>query len=33
MDKIVEYLIIIGLVISALVTAWTVLTPNHLFIV
>ena len=33
MDKIVEYLIIIGLVISALVTAWSVLTPNHLFIV
>ena len=32
MSKAIEYLIIIGLVISALVTAWSVLTPNHLFI-
>jgi len=32
MNKIVETLIIVGLVVTALITAWAVLTPNHLFI-
>lgn len=32
MSKLVEYLIIIGLVVSAVITAWSVLTPNHLTI-
>lgn len=32
MNKIIEYLIIIGLVASAIIAAWSVLTPNHLFI-
>lgn len=32
MNKALEYLIIIGLVISAVVTAWSVLSDNHLFI-
>ncbi|TQR54462.1 hypothetical protein [Campylobacter troglodytis] len=32
MSKIIEYLIIIGLVLSAVITAWSVLTPNHLAI-
>lgn len=30
--KALDYVIVIGLVISAIVTAWSVLTPNHLFI-
>ena len=30
--KALDYIIVIGLVISAIVTAWSVLTPNHLFI-
>lgn len=30
--KALDYIIIIGLVVSAIVTAWSVLTPNHLFI-
>lgn len=32
MNKVLEYLIIIGLVATAVITAWSVLTPNHLFI-
>lgn len=32
MNKVLEYLIIIGLVATAIITAWSVLTPNHLFI-
>ncbi|MBS4236296.1 hypothetical protein [Campylobacter vulpis] len=30
MSKTLEYLIVIGLIISAVVTAWSVLTLNHL---
>lgn len=30
--KALDYIIVIGLVVSAIVTAWSVLTPNHLFI-
>ncbi|WP_291952465.1 hypothetical protein [Campylobacter sp.] len=32
MVKIMEYLIIIGLIITAGITAWSVLTANHLYI-
>lgn len=32
MSKAIEYLIIIGLVASAIIAAWSVLTANHLFI-
>ncbi|EAJ1261225.1 hypothetical protein A0068_06860 [Campylobacter lari] len=32
MAKILEYLIVVGLVVAAGVTAWSVLTVNHLFI-
>ncbi|KAA8603534.1 hypothetical protein CGP82_06810 [Campylobacter sp. LR185c] len=32
MNKIVETLIIVALVVTAVVTVWSVLTPNHLFI-
>lgn len=32
MNKLLEILIVIGLIISAVVTAWSVLTPNSLFI-
>lgn len=30
MSKAVEYLIIVTLVVSAIITAWSVLTANHL---
>lgn len=30
MTKTLEYLIVIGLVVSAVVTAWAVLSANHL---
>ncbi|MCR2039029.1 hypothetical protein [Campylobacter helveticus] len=30
MSKTLEYLIVIGLIVSAVVTAWSVLTINHL---
>ncbi|EOV0661132.1 hypothetical protein ACT7GF_000984 [Campylobacter upsaliensis] len=30
MSKTLEYLILVGLIISAVVTAWSVLTLNHL---
>lgn len=32
MNKLLEILIVVGLIISAVVTAWSVLTPNSLFI-
>ncbi len=32
MNKLLEILIVVGLVIAAAVTAWSVLTPNSLFI-
>lgn len=32
MSKMLEYLIVIGLIVSAAVCAWAVLTPNHLFV-
>lgn len=32
MNKALEYLIIIGLVVTAAITAWSVLTANHLHI-
>ncbi|MCV3427177.1 hypothetical protein L8W41_00285 [Campylobacter sp. IFREMER_LSEM_CL1904] len=32
MVKVLEYLIIAGLVVAAGITAWSVLTANHLFI-
>lgn len=32
MSNILDSLIVIGLIIAAAVTAWSVLTPNHLFI-
>lgn len=32
MSKMLEYLIVIGLIVSAVVCAWAVLTPNHLFV-
>ena len=32
MSNLLESLIIIGLVITAVITAWSVLTPNSLFI-
>ncbi|MCW1359686.1 hypothetical protein [Campylobacter sp. US33a] len=30
MSKALEYLIVIGLIVAAAVTAWSVLTANHL---
>ena len=30
MSKAIEYLIVIGLIITAAITAWSVLTANHL---
>lgn len=30
MSKILEYLILVGLIVSAAITAWSVLTLNHL---
>lgn len=30
MSKTLEYLIVIGLVVTAVITAWSVLTMNHL---
>ncbi|WP_086239135.1 hypothetical protein [Campylobacter devanensis] len=32
MSKLLESLIVIGLIIAAAITAWSVLTPNSLFI-
>ncbi|TKX32882.1 hypothetical protein [Campylobacter aviculae] len=32
MNKALEYLIVIGLIITAAITAWSVLTVNHLHI-
>lgn len=32
MSSVLEYIIVVGLVISAVVCAWAVLTPNHLFV-
>ncbi|QOR05199.1 hypothetical protein [Campylobacter cuniculorum] len=32
MSKAIEYLIIIGLIVTAVITAWSVLTQNHLTI-
>nr|WP_089187686.1 MULTISPECIES: hypothetical protein [Campylobacter] len=32
MSSVFEYLIVIGLIVSAVVCAWAVLTPNHLFV-
>ncbi|AXP08847.1 hypothetical protein N4T57_01625 [Campylobacter hepaticus] len=32
MNKTLEYLIVIGLVVTAAITAWSVLTVNHLHI-
>ncbi|CAM2817945.1 hypothetical protein [Campylobacter hyointestinalis] len=32
MSNILDSLIVIGLIIAAAITAWSVLTPNHLFI-
>ncbi|EDB2033339.1 hypothetical protein F9F60_07190 [Campylobacter coli] len=32
MSKVLEYLIVIGLVVTATITAWSVLTANHLHI-
>lgn len=32
MSNIIDSLIVLGLIVSAVVTAWAVLTPNHLFI-
>lgn len=32
MNKALDYIIVIGLIVSAVITAWSVLTPNHLFI-
>nr|WP_231723685.1 hypothetical protein [Campylobacter iguaniorum] len=32
MSNILETLIVAGLIIAAAITAWAVLTPNHLFI-
>ncbi|EAH5484784.1 hypothetical protein YN70_007890 [Campylobacter coli] len=32
MNKALEYLIVIGLVVTAAITAWSVLTANHLHI-
>ncbi|WP_254678447.1 hypothetical protein [Campylobacter hyointestinalis] len=32
MSNILDSLIVIGLIIVAAITAWSVLTPNHLFI-
>jgi hypothetical protein len=32
MIKVMDKVLAIGLIISALYTAWAVLTPNHLFI-
>ncbi|WP_249321582.1 MULTISPECIES: hypothetical protein [unclassified Campylobacter] len=32
MSAILEKIIIIGLVLSAIICAWAVLTPNHLFV-
>lgn len=30
MSKAIEYLIIVGLIVTAVITAWSVLTANHL---
>lgn len=30
MSKAIEYLIIVGLIVTAVITAWSVLTVNHL---
>ncbi|MCX2683571.1 hypothetical protein OQH60_06795 [Campylobacter sp. MIT 21-1685] len=30
MNKLLEYLIVIGLIVTAVITAWSVLSPNHL---
>lgn len=32
MNKALEYLIVIGLVVTAAITAWSILTANHLHI-
>lgn len=32
MNKALEYLIVIGLITAAAITAWSVLTANHLYI-
>ena len=32
MSNVLEYLIVIGLVVTAAITAWSVLTANHLHI-
>lgn len=32
MSSIIDSLIVIGLIVSAIICAWAVLTPNHLFI-
>lgn len=32
MSNILGSIIVIGLILTAIVTAWAVLTPNHLFI-
>ncbi|CZE47758.1 Uncharacterised protein [Campylobacter geochelonis] len=32
MSKALEAIILLGLIVSAIVCAWAVLTPNHLFI-
>lgn len=32
MARILEYLIVVGLIVAAGITAWSVLTTNHLFI-
>ncbi|EAC1778535.1 hypothetical protein KXO51_000696 [Campylobacter coli] len=32
MSKVLEYLIVIGLVVTVAITAWSVLTANHLHI-
>ncbi|EAI0690526.1 hypothetical protein E0371_04525 [Campylobacter coli] len=32
MNKALEYLIVIGLIVTAAITAWSVLTANHLHI-
>ncbi|MCI6641211.1 Uncharacterised protein [Campylobacter hominis] len=32
MASLMEKIIVVGLVVLAVITAWSVLTPNHLFI-